>query len=148
MAKISLNSFAKNNQRKNVSVGSAKIYPAKLDATYSLAKAGELAVGDVVTLFSLPMECVITDCFLVVRTAPTGDSQQAQIQVKADNTAILDAVAVGATSGVVGSLKQKTYIPAGAEITATISTKALKDGILDVVVEFFELDRANGEYLN
>lgn len=148
MANADITRFGKNNQKKNVSLASAKLYPAKLDHTYGLAVDGTIAIGDVLTLFQLPTESVITDCFVVVRTAPTGDGQQTTIKLSADAVDIMDAVALGANVGIVGSLKAKTYIKAGAVITATLGTKALKDGVFELVVEFQEIDRVNGDYLN
>lgn len=148
MAKINITRFDKNNQKKNVSLATAKINPAVLDQTYGLETAGTLASGDIITLFKLPAKCVITKCYLRVHKAPTGTGQQATIQVKADTVSIMDAVAVGGQAGVVGTLKAVTPIDAGAEVTATIGTQSLVDGLVEVVVEFHELERANGDYLN
>lgn len=148
MANINISRFDKNNQKKNVSLATARINPAVLDETYGLATAGTLASGDVITLFNLPAKCVITNCYVAVHKAPTGTGQQATIQVKADAVSIMDAVAVGAQAAVVGNLKAKTSIDAGAEITATIGAQALSDGLVEVVVEFHELERTNGDYLN
>lgn len=148
MANADITRFGKNNQKKNVSLASAKLYPAKLDKTYGFAVDGTIAMGDIVTLFQLPPESVVTDCYVVVRTAPTGDGQQATIKISADAVDLMDAVALGNNVGIVGSLKAKTYIKAGAAITATFGAKALKDGIFELVVEFQELDRVNGDYLN
>lgn len=148
MANIDLNKFSKNNQKKNVSIASGKIYPNLVSPLYGATGAGQIAAGDVVTLFTIPADCVITDCYLVVRTAPTGNGQQATIQVKADAISIMDATAAGAGVGIAGSLKAKTFLKAGATITAEVAAHPLTDGQFEVVVEFHELDRTNGDYLN
>lgn len=147
MAKVDLTNFSKNNQKKNVSLATAKLQPTLMTPQYGAA-LGTLANGDVVTLFTLPPQCVITDCYLVVQQVPTGTGQQATIQVKADSVPIMNAVAVGATAQPVGQLTNKTWIPAGAVITATIGAQNLTDGVVEVVVQFAEISRTNGEYLN
>lgn len=148
MAAIDLNKFAKNNQKKNVSIATGKIYPALVGPMYGAATAGQIEANDVITLFNIPADCVITDCYLLVRSVATGNGQQATVEVKADAVTVMDAVATGAAVGVVGALKAKTFLKAGATITAKVAAQALTDGQFEVVVEFQELDRTNGDYLN
>lgn len=147
MANVNINSFGRNNQKKNVSVASATIDAGKLTSKeYGVSEDGKIAVGDVLTLFSLPAECVITNAFFVVKKVPTATT--AQIKLDAGTDSLFAATAVGSAVAVVGSLAGKAYTKSGVDVTATISTAALSDGLIEVVVEYVELNRVNGEYVN
>lgn len=147
MASVNINSFGRNNQKKNVSVATATIDAARLTIKeYGVAEDGKIAVDDVLTLFSLPAGCVITNAYFVVEKVPTATTAQIKIDSGTDN--LVAATAVGSSVAVVGSFVGKAYTKSGTDVTATISTAALTDGIIEVVVEYTELHRVNGEYVN
>lgn len=148
MANVDLKLFGKNNLKKGTSVASGVIEPAKLTKSNDgLAKDGELAIGDVVTLFSLPANCVITDAYIYVRVGDTGSSTATlKIDAGAVKT-LINGQAVGSASNApVGSLQAKAGTGTGVDVQATVGAAPIKGGVYEVVVEYVELGRTIGEY--
>ena len=145
MANINIKTLGKNNQKKAVSISSAKIKPSALTVANGVATAGTLASGDVVKLFSLPANSVVTNAFIVVTKGATGGTQTLKITV--GSTDSVAAVAVGTADGVIkGGAVTKVATGTGADVTVTTGVADLTDGEFEVVVEYIEYTRTIGEY--
>lgn len=141
---IDITLFGKNNFKKAVSLMSAVIRPSSLSTADGLVKSGTIAIGDKLILANLPANCVITNAFILVRHAP---KTAAQLTITSGTDPIIDATATGSASGaIVGTLSNKVYTKTGSQIIAEVSGAELTDGELEVVVEYFEISRAVGEY--
>jgi len=96
---------------------------------------------------NLPARSVITGIRTIVTTAST--TAGANISMKVGATVIAANVAV-ATRGVkVSTPPASSYFPTGGQIAITPGTVAPAAGnlVCEVVVEFIELDKLEGEYL-
>lgn len=141
---IDITLFGKNNFKKAVSLMSAVIRPSSLSTADGLVKSGTIAIGDKLILANLPANCVITNAFILVRHAP---KTAAQLTIKSGADTIITATATGNQSGViVGNSSNEVYTKTGSQIIAEVSGAELTDGELEVVVEYFEISRAVGEY--
>lgn len=142
---IDITLFGKNNFKKAVSLMSAVIRPSSLSTADGLVTSGTIAIGDKLILANLPANCVITNAFILVRHAPKNTT--AQLTIKSGTDEIIAATATGSTSGaIVGTFSNKVYTKTGSQIIAEVSGAELTDGELEVVVEYFEISRAVGEY--
>lgn len=147
MATIGLKTFDENRLKKSVSLSTATIKPAEIGEIYGNATPGEIQIGDVLTLFSIPARSVLVNAGMVIKTKATAAT--AQIKLDVGTTAVMDATAVGSVSNaVVGSLKGKAYLPTGGDLKATISVAKLTDGEIEVFVEYYEIGKATGELTN
>lgn len=142
---IDISLFGKNNFKKAVSLMSAVIRPSSLSTSDGLVKSGTIANGDKLILANLPANCVITNALILVRHAPKNIT--AQLTIKSGTATLINAAVTGATSGaIVGTFDNKAYTNTGSQIIAEVSVADLTDGELEVVVEYFEISRAVGEY--
>lgn len=147
MANVDVKKYGKNNQKKSVSVSTGTIKVADLTTANGVATAGTLASGDVVTVFRLPANSVVTDAFIVVKSAVTGGTQTMKITV--GTTDVIAAVAVGtAANAVKGGTITRVATGTGADVTVTTGVANLTDGEFEISVEYVEYARTIGEYTN
>lgn len=141
MANVNVMRFGVNNQKKVKSVSVAKVIPALMTTSGNgVVTDGTIANGDVVELFNLPENCVVTDAYFVVNRVSAENT--AQITLKCGTDTIMDATAVGSAGNVVlGSLKGKVFTDTGKMVTATISIADLKSGEFSIVVAYDEIER-------
>ena len=147
MASVNVKTYGKNNQKKGVCASVATIKPADLTNADGVATAGTLASGDVVTVFSLPADAIVTNALIVVKTGATTGTQTMKITV--GSTDVIAAVAVGtADNAVKGGTVTRAATGTGADVTVTTGVGALTDGEFEIVVEYVEYVRTTGEYTN
>lgn len=128
----------KNNSKKSVSLSVGTLVPADNDP---------IAIADTAKLFRLPPFAVVTNAFLVVKTAPTGGTQTLKITV--GGTDVIAAIALSTVSGVIkGGAVTKKYSGTGADVTVTGGVAELADGHIEVVVEYVEFTKVTGELTN
>lgn len=145
MANVNVLLKERNNAKRYVSASVGTLKPAELTVEDGVATAGILAQADVVTLFKLPADCVITNAYFVVKKAAAETTSQLTIKAGSDN--LVAATAVGSLANkVLGILAGKVYTGTGVDVTATVGTADLKSGEFDIVVEYTELGRMNGEF--
>jgi len=123
-----------NSCKKDVSVSSATI------------DFGEQAVasGESVSVFNLPANAVVTKAYFVVLSGVTGATATGKVTVGST-----DAIAAVAFAGVAGAVKGGATTPVftstGAEVTVTVGTANATAGKVEVVVEYAEFTKTNGE---
>ncbi len=138
MANINEKLIAKNGLKKSISISTGSLAPA--DNT-------SLAIDDVVTLFTLPSNSVVTDVLIVVGAAPTDGTQELSVEV--GGVEALAAVALGTVDGtVVGGSTTRLGTGTGADVTATLTVADLADGEIEVIVEYVEYTKTTGELTN
>ena len=127
----------KNSQKKSISVSSATIDFG----------AQNLAIADVVSVFTLPADAVVTNAFFYVQTGVAGVTSTGKITV--GTTDVVAAVAFAGTAGAVkGGAVTKAHTGTGSEVTITIGTAAATAGVVEVVVEYIEYTKTSGELTN
>ena len=135
MAAVDLTLTGKNNEKRGVSVAVG---------TIDVASTGTLASGDVVTLTNLPAGAVVTGAYFLVVTGPTTGTQT--LTLKVGSTSVMGATAAGTADGVVKTATvTSAFTGTGAALTATVGTASLTDGKFEVVVEYIQHDKVNGE---
>lgn len=140
MANIDIKRLSRNDQKVSRCASAAVITPADLDA-------GQLASGDVVTLFTLPANADVTNAYIYVGTGATGGTQTMKISV--GGTDVISAVAVGTADGAFkGGAVTRVNSGTGADVTVTTGVATLTDGSYRVVVEYVESDKVTGELTN
>lgn len=145
MANVNVLLKERNNAKRYVSASAGTLKPAELTVQDGVAAAGTLAQNDVVTLFKLPADCVITNAYFVVKKAAA--ETDSKLAIKAGSHNLVAETAVGsAANKVLGTFAGKVYTGTGVDVTATVSAAALKSGEFDIVVEYTELGRMNGEF--
>lgn len=147
MASVNIKKLNRNNSKVSESLSSATITPATLVVADGVATAGTLAIGDEVTLFTLPANADVTDAYIYVATGATGGTQTMKITV--GSTDIVAAVAVGTASNVFkGGTVTKVNTGTGADVKITTGVAALTDGKFRIVVRYTEADKVTGELTN
>ena len=122
------------NQKRSVSVG-----------VFDLTEAEILAVAGVA---NLPERCVVTDVKAIVKTVSTTGSSSISVLVGAVDIGNDIAVTV---AGVIPEVTvAPKYFPTGGAITVVggATPPAAGDLLVEVVVEYIELDKVTGEYTN
>lgn len=136
MANYDVKLDGKNNQKKAICASTA---------TITVADTGTIASGETVSVFNLPADAVVTNAYVVTRSAISGGTQTVKITV--GGTDVIAAVVLGtAANAVKGGTVTKKATGTGAEVTATVGVADLTDGIIEVVVEYVEFDRTTGQY--
>lgn len=147
MAKVDLTRAYYNNSKSYYSVSVGTFKPAELKVADGVAADGTLAIDDEVTLFKLPAGVIVTRSYILVRSAAAETT--AKLQVKIGGAGQGTATAVGNTAGaVIANSANALYTGTGAVVTCAVSVAALKSGEFNVVVEYVEADRQNGEFTN
>lgn len=120
-----------NNQRRSMVAG---VFP--------LTEAEILATPIVATL---PDRVLVTNVQAIVTTVST--TATATIDVKVGATVVANEIAV-TTAGVAGGTLAESYFATGGDITVVAGAVAPAAGdlVVEVVVEYLELDSVNGSY--
>lgn len=147
MATISLVKASHNSAKKGVSLASATLRPAALGIRDGLTADGTLNVDDIVTLFNLPAESVVTNAFVVTKKVSTETT--ATFKLKLGSTDLMTAITPATTAGGIAGTATRLYTGAtGMSVALEVGTAAIKSGEFYIVVELMELNKATGEYLN
>jgi len=124
----------KNNQKKDVNVSSAT-----LDFV-----AQNVAATETVGVFRLPDNAVVINAFFFVKTGLTNTTATGKITV--GSTDAIAAVAfAGSDATLKGGAVTKVHTGTGADVTVTIGTADATDGEVEVIVEYIEYTKTNGE---
>lgn len=146
MANVSYK-LPKSGKKVSRSASTATFKPADITVSAGVDVDGTLAVGDVVTLLSLPENVDVTNAYIHVVTAPTDGTQTLQISLGSTN--LISAIAVGTVSGAFkGGTVTKANSGTGADVTVTTGVGALTDGEFRIVVEYVEYTKVTGELTN
>lgn len=144
MPQVNLKYVAKNGKKVSNSVSTAVIKPSSLIVKDGVATAGTLAVGDVVTLLTLPENVDVTNAYIYVKSAPTGGTQTFNIAV--GGTDVVAAVALGTANGVYkGGTPARVNSGTSGDVTMTLGVAPLTDGEIRIVVEYVEYNKCTGE---
>lgn len=96
------------------------------------------------TLFTLPINSVVTNAYAVVTTG-SGTSTDT-VDIKVGTTVVANEVVVGVT-GIQGGTLAKSYFPTGGLVTVVAGADAPgTTGKIRIVVEYDELDLSLGTY--
>ena len=122
----------KNNQKKTKSLfASAEITTA-------------VAMNE--TLFTLPPQSVVTNAYAIVTTVSGTATDTVDIKVGA--TVVANEVVVGVLGIQPGTLAM-TYFPTGGQVTVVAGADAPgTTGKIRIVIEYDEIEVANGKYTN
>jgi len=126
----------KNSYKKSVSVSSATL------------DFGEQAVSstETVAVFTLPANAVVVNAFFNVTSGVTGATATGKITV--GSTDAIAAVTFGGSAAVKGGTVTKVATGTGAAVTVTVGTANATAGVVEVIVEYIEYTKTNGELTN
>jgi len=125
-----------NNQKRSVSVLSVPFVEADILTTGSIYAA-------------LPPRSLILSVTTVVTTV--SGTSSATIDVEANGTVVANENAVTVAGAIVGTVvAAAAYLATGGNIEILAGATTPADGALvgDLVIEYVELDKTNGEYTN
>ena len=121
---------AKNNQKK------------KISAFASGTIATSATMND--TLFTLPANSLVTAVYAIIETA-SGTATDT-VDVKVGSTVVANEVVVGVL-GVASGTVAKTFFPTGGVVTVVAGADAPDaTGRIRIVVEYIEVELADGTY--
>ena len=123
-----------NNQKRSVSVLSAPLLEADILTTGSIYA-------------TLPARSLIIS--VTVNVATASGTASATVDVTANGTVVANEVAVTVAGGIAGTLvSAATYLATGGDIVVLAGAVTPANGAFvgDLVVEYIELDKSNGEY--
>lgn len=144
MAAINFKRKDKNNSKGKVSVCTANIKPATVTVAEGFDAAGTIAIGDVITIATLPVNSIITSASVLVVTGATTGTQTVQIAV--GGTEVMAAVAVGTASNVTKGTT--TVKKVSGAVTVTTGVAALVDGEFQVLISYIEPSLTSDELTN
>lgn len=124
----------KNNQKRSVSVLSVPLLEADILTTGSIYA-------------TLPARSLITA--VIVNVATASGTASATVDVEANGTVIANEVAVTVAGAIVGTVvTTAAYLATGGDIEVLAGAVTPADGAFvgDLIVEYVELDKSNGEY--
>lgn len=142
MAAVNFKLKNTNNEKRKVSVFTANIQPATVTVADGFAAAGTIAIGDVITLGTIPANSIIVGAEVFVVTGLTTGTQTVQLAV--GGTEVMAAVAVGTASNVTKGTTTKKK--ASGAITLTTGVADMVDGNLQVIISYIETDLGVGEF--
>lgn len=123
-----------NNQKRSVSVLSVPFVEADILLTGSIYA-------------TLPARSLITNIIVNVKTV--SGTASSTVDITADGTVVANEVAVTTAAAVVGTLvAAATYLATGGDVIVLAGAVTPADGALigELIVEYVELDKTNGEY--
>jgi len=123
-----------NNQKRSPSVLSAPFVEANILTTGSI-------------FATLPPRSLITSVIVNVKTV--SGTASSTLDVSANGTVVANEVAVTTAGAIVGTVVAgAAYLATGGDIVVLAGSTTPANGALvgDIVVEYIELDKTNGEY--
>ena len=125
-----------NNQKRSVSVLSAPFVEADI-------------LVDGSSFANLPARSLITN--IIVNVTTVSATATSTVDVTANGNVVANEVAVTTAGAIVGTVVSgEAYLATGGALVvkAGAVTPAAGDLVGDIIVEYIELDKSNGEYTN